>query len=191
MNTDDRKLVLMLEKLQKGEKNVFCEIEEMFFPLIHSLVMKYSQGEYEQESIQEARLALYNSALSYDVTQKDVSFGLYAKICISNALVSDARKRKHKRQPIFSLDEIEEFGTYSTYFPEESYDLSKHLIDNEDAEFLYNKAISVLSKYECRVFDLYVKGYTTTQIATELGKTEKSISNALCRMTTKLRILLK
>ncbi len=191
MNENDKKLTFLLEKLQQGEKSVFSAIEQSFSPLINSLIYKYAKGTDERESIQEARLALYNAAMSYDPSQKKVRFGLYAKICISNALISDSRKRSKNKGQVFSLDEIEEYGSYRTYFPEESYDLSKHLIDNEDAEYLYKKAILVLSDYEARVFDLYIKGFTTSQIADALGKTEKSVSNALCRMTSKLRVELK
>jgi len=49
----------------------------------------------------------------------------------------------------------------------------------------------VLSAYEAKVFDLYIKGFTTSGIAQSLGKTEKSVSNALARMTSKLRVILK
>ncbi len=191
MNTNDKNPALLLGKLQSGDKSVFSKIEEDFSPLIHSLVIKYASDTDEREAMQEARLALYNSAMSYDLSQNEVSFGLYAKICISNALVSDAKKRRKKQNSVFSLDEIEECGTYCAYLQEENSDPSQHLIDNEDAEFLYKKAIFALSKYEASVFDLYIKGFTTSQIAETLKKSEKSVSNALCRMTTKLRILLK
>ena len=191
MNENNIKLTFLLEKLQQGEKSVFSSIEQEFSPLIISLIAKYAKGTDEQEIMQEARLALYNAAMSYDLTQKKVSFGLYAKICISNALISDARKRSKNKGQVFSLDEIEENGGYPTYFSEECYDLSKHLIDNEEAEYLYKKATLVLSPYEAKVFDLYVKGFTTSGIAQTLGKTEKSVSNALARLTSKLRVILK
>lgn len=191
MNTNDKKPAFLLRELQNGDKSVFSKIEEAFSPLIHSLVLKYASDTDEREAMQEARLALYNSAMSYDLSQNEVSFGLYAKICISHALVSDAKKRRKKQNSVFSLDEIEECGTHSVYFQEENSDPSQHLIDNEDAELLYKKAIFALSKYEAGVFDLYIKGFTTSQIAEALKKSEKSVSNALCRMTTKLRILLK
>ena len=191
MNENDNKLTFLLKKLQQGDKSVFSAVEQDFSPLINSLIAKYAQGTDELEIMQEARLALYNAAMSYDLTQKKVSFGLYAKICISNALISDARKRSKNKGQVFSLDEIEECGSYSTYFPEENYDLSKHLIDNEDAEYLYKKAVLVLSPYEAKVFELYIKGFTTSQIAQTLDKTEKSVSNALYRMKVKIRGLLK
>ena len=191
MNENDNKLTFLLEELQQGKKSVFSAIEQDFSPLIHSLIFKYAKEADERESLQEARLALYNAAMSYDLTQKKVSFGLYAKICISNALISDARKRSKNKGQVFSLDEIEESGSYRTYFPEESYDLSEQLIENEDTEYLYKKAALVLSAYEAKVFDLYIKGFTTSGIAQSLGKTEKSVSNALARMTSKLRAILK
>jgi RNA polymerase sigma factor (sigma-70 family) len=188
MNTNDKNPATLLTKLKQGDKNVFSEIEEMFFPLIRSLVGKYASDTDEGEAMQEARLALYNSAMSYDLSQSEVSFGLYAKICITNALVSDARKRKKKQNAVFSLDEIDQSGEYLF---EEEYDPSKHMIENEDAESLYKKVVLELSKYEADVFDLHIKSFTTAQIAAALNKNEKSVSNALCRMTAKLRSLLK
>ena len=191
MNGFDEKLIDTLSRLQKGEKEYFSSLDSSFFPLTASLAAKYGKGDEYDDSLQSARMALYNAAMSYNILQQNVSFGLYAKICISNALISDARKRKKKPEFVVSLEEMTERGVISSYIADEFEDPSVSLIKNEEILHLKKMAGDCLSAYEKQVFDLYVKGMSTYEISSCLEKDEKSVNNALCRITAKLKGLLK
>ena len=52
---------------------------------------------------------------------------------------------------------------------------------------LYRKVAAVLSPFELQVFDGMLEGLRTPQIAQSLGVGEKSVSNAIFRLTEKLR----
>ena len=190
MNSYDEKLIVMLEKLQTGDKTVFSDINSSFSPLVRSLAAKYAPPEEFEEALQCGRVSLYNAAMSYNVSQHNVSFGLYAKICISNALISNARKRK-KGDMVCSLDEMNERGVFYSYAPDEFEQPDAHLIRNEELDELKRIASDHLSGYEKQVFDLYITGMSTYRISSVLGKDVKSVNNALCRITAKLKGLLK
>ena len=51
---------------------------------------------------------------------------------------------------------------------------------------LVNKMDTLLSKYERQVLELYLDGLSYGKIAEQLGKTEKSIDNAIQRIRKKL-----
>lgn len=181
MTKDVRRLI---EELRHGDREVFNSIYEEYSPLIRSLVAKYCGGtdsSLDEDMTQEALIALYNSAMSYDLEQSEVSFGLYAKICISNRIISAMRKR---------TSSIESDEDILDHLGDADSDPSKQLDDRESARLLAEKMLSQLSSYERRVFRLYVQGVRVADIAEFLGKTPKSVDNALSRIKNKIRKVL-
>ena len=65
------------------------------------------------------------------------------------------------------------------------------LIAAEEAESLYQQIRSELSDFEWRVFCLYVDGFSVRDMAEQLGRTPKSVENAVWRSLGKLRYLLR
>ena len=51
---------------------------------------------------------------------------------------------------------------------------------------ILEKINTLLSRYEHRVLELYLNGQSYGQIAEELGKSEKSVDNAIQRIRKKL-----
>ena len=60
------------------------------------------------------------------------------------------------------------------------------MINKERITALENKATELLSKFELTVFLQYIEGFTYSKIAKNLGKSEKSIDNALQRIKKKI-----
>ena len=181
-----REINELISLLQLGDQSAYVELLEIFKPLITSSVSSFAkfltEGNVEEDIGQEARLALYQAAVSYDLHQTKVTFGLYAKICINNALTTKF-KRAGKRLPLkfCSLDELDE----SVGVIDE--DISSSLIDTEAYVELDSKIKGCLSEYEYNVFCLYAEGFGRAEIAAKLNKDEKSVSNAVQRITEKLR----
>ena len=113
---------------------------------------------------------------------KEVSFGLYAKICVNNALISTLRKYKTEQKRQRRAKERENKAPA---------DPIAALINAEDDERLKAKIKTELSDFEKSVFDLYINDKSTREIAEILGREEKSVSNALYRMKVKIKGLLK
>lgn len=180
--TVDPELTRLLEGVRAGSSEDFLALREKYAPMLGALEGQFSSGACEAdiaEITQEAEDALYRAALTYQ-SGKSAGFGWYAHVCVSNALVSRYRKWKRNR-PVCSLEEIDDMVLAGVPDP------STHMIAEESAALMYREIDARLSGYEKQVFDLYVEGYTPKQIAASLGKTEKSVSNAICRTVTKLR----
>ena len=131
---------------------------------------------------QEARLALYRAALKYDPEGdgKEVTFGLYAKICVRNALTSQIRRMKAKKRRAERLARKE---------LTEVADVNETVVAalSTTVEELIRGRGETLSGYEKTVLCAYAEGKKIPEIADELGKSVKSVNNALYRIRVKLK----
>lgn len=171
---------VLIKEVQDGNKDAFNEIISRYEPLIVSIVSKYLSDELfgasdRDDLSQEASIALYNAVMSYDVLQSEVSFGLYAKICLSNSLNSALRKRRRQlKADMAQQDDAERRSVF-----DDADRLS-------DAGLLLDRIDSLLSAFEKAVFRLFIRGCSHRAIAEELGCKEKSVDNAVYRIRTKI-----
>ena len=90
----------LIVRVRDADQTAFKILVEKYEPLIDSLVFKFYDADLKILTLddlrQEAHFRFYNSILSYDLAQHEVEFGLYAKICISNALISLIRLQKKR-----------------------------------------------------------------------------------------------
>ena len=183
MNDKQEQVVALIAAIRAGDRTAFSGLLTMYRPLIVSQVGRFfSEGPEWDELYQDATLALYRAALCYREGE-GVTFGSFARACIRNALVSAYRKlRAAAHIPIDGLlpqlEAVEEGPEY-------------RMILAEETSGLYRAALACLSEYEMRIFLRYIRGATPREIAPEVGRTEKSVSNAIGRMLVKLRGRLK
>lgn len=167
-----------------GDQVAFERLLENYRPLISSLVKSavcefpFSDSDYE-DLYQEAVILFFRALERYDANQEEVAFGLFAKICIRNGLITQAKKLK-KRLCLLPLEneEQEEDATEA---------LADRLVEEERYKELYESVQSALTAYENRVWWLYLSGRTAKEIASILAKDEKSVQNAIFRIRRKLR----
>ena len=108
ISKDDIRVLIVA--VRNGDQVAFAALLERYKPLIDAAVAKFSSDEafslYREDLKQEASLVFYNSILAYDLEQNEVEFGLFAKICIHNALVSVLRSLKRRtEEPIAQIPE--------------------------------------------------------------------------------------
>lgn len=177
----DKDLVTLITLVRSGDEGAFADLTVQYKPLIESMAKTY-YGKYvgelysEEDFIQEATMAFYSAVRTYK-DGNDVTFGLYAKICIRNRLVSQLRtgaKRSKKR-----------VGSDKGY-TEPSY----RLLEKENLKQFEQKIKDALSEFEWLVFCLYIQKKSYAEIAEEVGKTEKSVDNAIYRIKKKLKELM-
>lgn len=189
----------LLHRVKAGDSAAFTELCEAFHPLLTSVVEKTCHSGVSMEKdelMQEARLALYRAADAYDIRQDRVSFGLYAKICMENAMRSLLRRRSsvtgRQETRLLSWDELVETGGLAgSDLVQEPDDISRELCGLQEAEFLNQKIRRALSDFEWRVFRLYADGASAKEISDVIGRPLKSVENAIQRSITKLRYLLR
>ena len=117
---------------------------------------------------------------------REASFQTFAEVCIRSRLCSVIRaSRAGKHSPLNESAPLNAFlldaqPQYSQLDPEDL------LIDREKAAALLNQVRSQLSELEVRVLDLYLDGCSCGEIAATVGKSYKSVDNAVQRIRRKI-----
>ena len=180
----------MICKVRAGDQKAFSELLQLYEPLFTSLLSKCIQEQANQQDLedikQELTVVFYNAILSFDLEQQDVNFGLYAKICLQNALITqlrNLRKRTNLMPILFAGDEelmdsaIEDDEFFASF------------AKREELQELTSRKEREQSPLENRVWRLYVTGISCREIAAEVQKSEKSVENAIFRIRQKLKHL--
>ena len=179
----------LIFRVRKGDDEAFSELLSMYTPLIEGSLLRSLGDElyalYSEDLRQEATMVFYNSILTYDIEQCEVEFGLYAKICITNALISQKRLLIRRRSERFSDSEIGDF------LGNEEDDPSAMIMEQESLRSLYSVIRGSLSDLEYRIWRLYMSGKTVKQIGLSVGKSSKAVNNAIYRIRKKLRLTLQ
>ena len=183
-NDDIRKLIL---SVRNNDQEAFEILLGRYKPLIEASVNRFSSDDtfavYADDLRQEAFLVFYNSILAYDIEQSEVEFGLFAKICIYNALVSQLRiLKKHSEEP---MDVIPETSSQNAESPADKF------LQQERLRSIYAVIRKNLSDFEYSVWQLYISGRSSADIASALHTDKRSIDNAIYRIRKKLKSLLK
>lgn len=189
INYDKFSVEELISAVKSGDDDACAELLRRYAPLIDSSVigavslLSDASRTDEEEFRQEAIIKLYQSALRYDSANEDVSFGLYAKICIKNRMISLIRRHSG----VFTVDD-------DSFDPEDGISLdpdpSETLLNMESEKELDVKIKAVLSPLEYEVYDLYVDGAKPSTISDALGVSVKTVENALYRMRAKLQKLI-
>ncbi len=184
---DEKKAALRARilRLRAQDHSAFDELLAEYDPLIRGEVSRHGEGlgsEDVEDLRQLALLAIYRAALAFDLEQGEVEFGLYAKICISNALISQLRVIRRRAQEI-STDFIGSFEIGAE-------DPAARIVEQETFNALYDRIRTLLSPYENRVWGMYMAGRSSGEIAKILQKDPHSVENAVYRIRQKLRAAL-
>ena len=187
MKADDKHpdVTEVLLRIRAGDQKAFSELLELYAPLLSATVSRYADGlsSFDRDDLhQGACLALYRAALSYDLTRDEVKFGLYAKVCISNALSTQVRAI-HRRTFEIPVAEIRGGDAH-----EIAEDPALRVLEEEALQALRARICSVLSPFENRVWNLLMAGFPVREIGRRLGKEPHSIENAVYRIRQKLRV---
>lgn len=172
---------------KEGCSDAFGRLLSSYSPLIlasakqfHSEALSPDIG--VDDLIQEASIAFYNAVKGYE-EGRHTAFGLYAKICIRNAMISYVRKNSVSAS-IVTDGEITEDSCTTDGEPLE------WLISVEETEALKHKMRSLLTEHEYKVLIYHICGKSASVTARELGVGEKSVYNALSRAKNKLKSLI-
>ena len=165
-----------------GDEVAFNTLCEQYKNLMESMSRRYSHTCSEEymsvdDFSQEARVAFYNAIVKYDPTNQKVTFGAFAKVCIRNRLISYARKLNSKKRR--SCEKCAGI--------EMSSSVQDTVVRRELGEKLISAADDTLSKFEKKVFSYYYSGKRVREISALVGRSEKSVNNAIYRIRSKLK----
>lgn len=172
---------------REGSQDAFERLKSQYKPLLESQVIKHKLHDMthqdEEDLRQEALVIFCNAVCNYDCSGEGVEFGLYAKICIENGLVSFVRSYlRRKKKAVLPLEYAGR--TQESQIP----DPLQALVEKENMSELVRVIRTRLSDYENKVWWMYVSGMSVSDITQTLEiEDPKSVSNAIYRIRKKLR----
>lgn len=193
------------EQLLCDYKNGNQEIMDYLMVKYKSMVRKKARAMYllggeNEDLIQEGMIGLIKAVRDFDVTQK-TSFSSFAELCVSRQMYSaiEASNRK-KHLPLNSYvslyEDSEQVGEGRSLPLIDTIESSKEndpevlYFGKEYTEVFAEQLKELLSPLENHVLYLHLMGTDYRTIAKLLGKSPKSVDNALQRIKTKAQKIL-
>ena len=177
----------LIDLVVAGDSDAFRVLLEIYHPMLKKLLDTFATPEMSKEDIedlaQERDTAFYRAITKFD-KDRHVAFGLYAKICVTNSMISFKRATANRLNE--SLIGDEEMNNIT----DPNGEVPKFFAIRESTRILEEKIEETLSAYENKVWNFYVDGYSPKEIAKKLNLSEKSINNAIYRIKRKLKTLL-
>lgn len=177
----------LIERLRGGEN----EIEDYLMEKYKEFVRRRARAMYliggdTDDLIQEGMIGLFKAVQGYK-SGKGASFQTFAGVCIDRQLYSAIQmSNRQKHTPLNSYVSLSEEGEPEKLQGSWSDNPEERVIDQENTEALRRAIKKILSPMENKVLDYYLEGYGYMKIADLMGKTPKSIDNALRRIRTKI-----
>ena len=156
-------------------------------------------GADREDIIQEGMIGLFKAVRDYNA-DTDTAFSTFAHMCVKRQIISAikaATRKKHlPLNSYVSLDKVIYDDDHETTLLNtliDKFEMSPEdiVIDKEMLAGTKNTISAILSEYESIVLEKYLEGKSYTDIAVEIGKSEKSIDNALQRIKKKIEKNLK
>ena len=159
-------------------------------------------GADHSDLVQEGSIGLFSAIRDYDC-EKHTSFRTYAEVCIGNNIIAAIKRATRKKhfplnsyisldKPVFfdnPDDEARCLGDSillaATIDPEEL------AIDREAELHILHGLKAELTELELSVLRLYISGKSYAQIAENIGRSTKTVDNALTRIKKKVSKLIR
>lgn len=185
----------LIARIRGGEETCMDLLIERYRGMVKNQARAlYLIGGDQEDLIQEGMIGLFKAVRDYSREKVAVSgkdgFAAFAKLCVSRQLYSAVQaSNRMKHTPLNSYVELSsEIGDV------QGNPLAQNpealVIAQEDVMDLQERFRGQLSEFECKVLDLYLDGDNYQEIAHHLGKTPKSIDNALQRIRRKVEKVL-
>lgn len=182
--TSDNEVIM---RIRQGEN----ELSEYLIEKYKDIVIKKARAMYliggeTDDLIQEGMIGLFKAVRDYD-PEKEAGFATFANLCVDRQLytaIQNSMRQKHMPLNSYISLSSEDENSMQELIMENPEAL---VIDRENADSLNREIARLLSTLENKVLSMYLKGFSYTQIAEQLGRSPKSIDNALHRIRSKIR----
>lgn len=181
----------LIFRLRQGETEISDYLMEKYKEFVRKKARAmFLIGGETDDLIQEGMIGLFKAIQNYQ-PDREASFQTFAGLCIDRQLysaVQNSNRQKHlPLNTYISLSNEEESEHLEGSWNSRTEDPESIVIDQESTRNLEQEISKVLSPMENKVLDYYMKGYGYVKIAEIMGKTPKSIDNALQRIRGKIR----
>ena len=180
----------LISRFKNGESEILDYLMEKYKNMVRKKARTmFLIGGENDDLIQEGMIGLFKAVRDYQ-PDRDAAFQTFASICVDrqiyNAIQSSNRQKHQPLNSYISLSEQdgeneEHLGDNWGENPESI------IIDQENVQDLEQEITATLSPMENQVLEYYLAGNGYGEIAQIMGKTPKSIDNALQRIRIKIR----
>jgi RNA polymerase sigma factor len=154
------------------DESAFLQLQTQYEPMLRAQVawaVSRSEASLSQDCYQEALVAFHRAIMTYQ--EGEVTFGLYAKICVKNRLRSFLRKYR-RQAATATLRDVEP---------------TRGAIEGADYSEQLQALRATLSPWESEVLSHLLAGEKPAQISRSLCRPPKAVYNALVRIRRKRR----
>ena len=184
------------EELAKLAAEGNRDAEELLVSRFHQLVRACARpfflaGGDSEDLIQEGMVGLIKAFREYN-PEREASFRTYAEICIRNRLYSVLRAAvRDKHQPLNQSVSLDTPDFDSNSYTSGTNNLAQRnpedsLIDKEYTAALLSGVRKQLSEFEAKILGYYLDGLSCREIAETVGRSPKSVDNAVQRIRRKV-----
>ncbi len=184
-----------IKRIRSGNTAVINEIIERYKAFVYAKAKPFFiVGAEKEDIVQEGMIGLFKAIQNYDET-KDVSFKAFADLCVRRQIMTAIKAAtRQKHIPLNSY-----LSLSKNAFDDESDKTVMEVLDVETApdpldtitmqetyEKIETRMNEVLSDFEQRVLNEYLKGCSYAEIANSLGSHVKAVDNAVQRIKKKV-----
>ena len=178
-------------RVANGSREAEEQLVRRYAGLVRSCARPlFLAGGDSEDLIQEGMLGLLQAVREYD-GRKTAVFRTFAEVCIRNRLYSALRAAaRDKHTPLnWSVPLDTPFFDGNSYsfgaLHASSADPEELIIDRDRVSDLLESTRKQLSKFEAKILGLYLDGLSCQEIAQMVGKSPKSVDNAVQRVRRK------
>ncbi len=160
----------------------------------------YMAGADRDDVIQEGMIGVFKAIRDFD-SAKGASFSTFAELCIIRQITDAVRAAaRYKHSPLNDSMSLQNFlpaGEEDNTTLEEviasstSEDPGEMLVLREDLDYIEKNGGKIFSPLEQRAWEMYLEGIPYAEIARRLGRTTKTVDNAISRAKKKLKPVLR
>ena len=191
MKTDEE----LIRSFREGDAAIMDYLLEKYKPMVKKKAKAmFLLGRDSDDLIQEGMIGLFKAVQDYDPDQ-EAAFGTFAQICVTRQLYSAIRASQRKKHlPLNSyislydnqeISEEKESELMSIQNQAATNNPEDLVIHKESEDSIMKELEERLSGLEREVLYLHLLGTDYKTIAGLLGKSPKTIDNALQRVKTK------
>ena len=190
----DEELILLIHT---GNQQATEYLLKKYSPLVKkSIRTLYLIGADMEDLSQEGMIGLFKAIQSYE-SGHDTSFYTYAKLCIDRQIYSAIKASNRKKH-----SPLNSYISFYTNLVEGDTELIDNLeagndsnpesivLDKESTSIFQQKLETTLSSLEKEVLHQYMEGKSYTEISNAVGKSTKSVDNAVQRIREKVKKIL-
>jgi len=176
-----------VELLRDGNKDALDYLMNKYRNLVKKKAGQfYLEGGDKDDLLQEGMWGLFKAVREYQ-PDREASFYTFADLCITRQMYTAIAASKAKKNSVLNESlPISDINEYAAGFEEGPETI---MLEREREDELQRRIRAKLSPLENEVLKRFLAGLDYRQIAEELGKTPKSVDNALQRIKNKVKEL--